>query len=157
MTIFIFYSAAANLKKVSLELGGKSPLIIFSDCELDRAVKMVMLLWSKIYSKTLWYILTVLQYSSWLAKKNIRDPLHEKPWDLLENRLRCFFMPAQFNCPCGPKKYYKKYTLEITTKRRIELPIAIYFTISHNNSPYLPAIFCSKFINKMLHWWYPFT
>lgn len=88
MSIFIFYSAAANLKKVSLELGGKSPLIIFSDCELDRAVKMVMLIWSKIYSKHLWYILTVLQYSSWLAKKNIRDPLNEKPWDLLENRLR---------------------------------------------------------------------
>lgn len=44
MTIFVFYSAAANLKKVSLELGGKSPLIIFSDCELDRAVKMVMLI-----------------------------------------------------------------------------------------------------------------
>ncbi|KAJ7414791.1 aldehyde dehydrogenase 1 family member L2 [Willisornis vidua] len=38
----IMKSAAANLKKVSLELGGKSPLIIFSDCELDRAVKMGM-------------------------------------------------------------------------------------------------------------------
>jgi len=44
MIIYIFYSAATNLKKVSLELGGKSPLIIFSDCELDRAVKMVNLL-----------------------------------------------------------------------------------------------------------------
>ncbi|NXR12298.1 AL1L2 dehydrogenase, partial [Semnornis frantzii] len=38
----IMKSAATNLKKVSLELGGKSPLIIFSDCELDRAVKMGM-------------------------------------------------------------------------------------------------------------------
>ncbi|KAL6084786.1 hypothetical protein STEG23_005563, partial [Scotinomys teguina] len=28
--------AVSNLKKVSLELGGKSPLIIFSDCELTR-------------------------------------------------------------------------------------------------------------------------
>lgn len=37
-----FFSAATNLKKVSLELGGKSPLIIFNDCDLDRAVKMVM-------------------------------------------------------------------------------------------------------------------
>lgn len=104
MSIFIFYSAAANLKKVSLELGGKSPLIIFSDCELDRAVKMVMLIWSKIYSKPLWYILTLLQYSSWLAKKNTGDPLHERPWDLLENRFSYFFIPAKFNCLCCPKK-----------------------------------------------------
>ncbi|XP_053441734.1 mitochondrial 10-formyltetrahydrofolate dehydrogenase isoform X3 [Nycticebus coucang] len=34
--------AVSNLKKVSLELGGKSPLIIFQDCELDKAVRMGM-------------------------------------------------------------------------------------------------------------------
>nr|XP_060632894.1 mitochondrial 10-formyltetrahydrofolate dehydrogenase isoform X1 [Anolis sagrei ordinatus] len=34
--------AASNLKKVSLELGGKSPLIIFNDCDLDKAVRMGM-------------------------------------------------------------------------------------------------------------------
>uniref|UniRef100_A0A8C0K8V7 10-formyltetrahydrofolate dehydrogenase n=1 Tax=Canis lupus dingo TaxID=286419 RepID=A0A8C0K8V7_CANLU len=34
--------AVSNLKKVSLELGGKSPLIIFNDCELDKAVRMGM-------------------------------------------------------------------------------------------------------------------
>ncbi|XP_068133012.1 mitochondrial 10-formyltetrahydrofolate dehydrogenase [Hyperolius riggenbachi] len=34
--------AVSNLKKVSLELGGKSPLIIFSDCDLDKAVRMGM-------------------------------------------------------------------------------------------------------------------
>ncbi|EDL21388.1 aldehyde dehydrogenase 1 family, member L2, isoform CRA_a, partial [Mus musculus] len=33
--------AVSNLKKVSLELGGKSPLIIFSDCDLEKAVRMV--------------------------------------------------------------------------------------------------------------------
>ncbi|XP_069620316.1 mitochondrial 10-formyltetrahydrofolate dehydrogenase [Ranitomeya imitator] len=34
--------ALSNLKKVSLELGGKSPLIIFNDCDLDKAVRMGM-------------------------------------------------------------------------------------------------------------------
>uniref|UniRef100_A0A8C7UHH5 10-formyltetrahydrofolate dehydrogenase n=1 Tax=Oncorhynchus mykiss TaxID=8022 RepID=A0A8C7UHH5_ONCMY len=34
--------ALSNLKKVSLELGGKSPLIIFSDCDMDKAVRMGM-------------------------------------------------------------------------------------------------------------------
>ncbi|TNM89226.1 hypothetical protein fugu_005481 [Takifugu bimaculatus] len=33
--------AVSNVKKVSLELGGKSPLIIFSDCDMDKAVRMV--------------------------------------------------------------------------------------------------------------------
>uniref|UniRef100_A0AAQ4RGX6 10-formyltetrahydrofolate dehydrogenase n=1 Tax=Gasterosteus aculeatus aculeatus TaxID=481459 RepID=A0AAQ4RGX6_GASAC len=34
--------ALSNLKKVSLELGGKSPLIIFGDCDMDKAVRMGM-------------------------------------------------------------------------------------------------------------------
>ncbi|XP_025777251.1 cytosolic 10-formyltetrahydrofolate dehydrogenase [Puma concolor] len=33
--------ALSNVKKVSLELGGKSPLIIFADCDLSKAVQMV--------------------------------------------------------------------------------------------------------------------
>lgn len=36
--------AVSNLKKVSLELGGKSPFIIFADCDLDKAVRMVSIL-----------------------------------------------------------------------------------------------------------------
>ena len=39
--MFIFSCAKVNVKKVSLELGGKSPLIIFSDCDIDKAVRMV--------------------------------------------------------------------------------------------------------------------
>jgi len=34
--------AQSNLKKVSLELGGKSPLIIFADCDLNKAVRMAL-------------------------------------------------------------------------------------------------------------------
>merc|ERR550534_3374202 len=35
-------AAVSNLKKVSLELGGKSPLIIFADCDMDKAVRFGM-------------------------------------------------------------------------------------------------------------------
>lgn len=38
----IMKSCASNLKKVSLELGGKSPLIIFADCDMDKAVRFGM-------------------------------------------------------------------------------------------------------------------
>ena len=33
--------AESNAKRVSLELGGKSPLIIFGDCDVDKAVRQV--------------------------------------------------------------------------------------------------------------------
>lgn len=35
-------SAKSNLKPVSLELGGKSPLIIFDDADLDMAVELAI-------------------------------------------------------------------------------------------------------------------
>jgi len=35
-------AAKSNLKKVSLELGGKSPLIIFDDCDMDKAVRFAL-------------------------------------------------------------------------------------------------------------------
>jgi aldehyde dehydrogenase (NAD+) len=34
------YAAQSNLKKVSLELGGKSPLVVFDDVDLDEAVEI---------------------------------------------------------------------------------------------------------------------
>jgi len=35
-------AAESNVKRVSLELGGKSPLIIFSDCDMEKAVRQGM-------------------------------------------------------------------------------------------------------------------
>ena len=35
----IMEMAAKGIKPITLELGGKSPLIIFSDCDLENAVK----------------------------------------------------------------------------------------------------------------------
>src|SRR6476620_11807626 len=39
----IFAGAASQLKRVTLELGGKSPLIIFDDADIDNAVSAAML------------------------------------------------------------------------------------------------------------------
>ncbi|KAK3932617.1 Cytosolic 10-formyltetrahydrofolate dehydrogenase [Frankliniella fusca] len=38
----IMRTCASNIKKCSLELGGKSPLVVFDDCDLDRAVRNAM-------------------------------------------------------------------------------------------------------------------
>jgi hypothetical protein len=35
----IMKAAAGNLKNITLETGGKSPLLVFEDCDLDQAVK----------------------------------------------------------------------------------------------------------------------
>ncbi|XP_074362431.1 aldehyde dehydrogenase 1-like [Apium graveolens] len=42
-------AAMSNLKQVSLELGGKSPVIIFDDAELDKAVDLALL--GSLYNK----------------------------------------------------------------------------------------------------------
>ncbi|XP_033103522.1 4-trimethylaminobutyraldehyde dehydrogenase A-like [Anneissia japonica] len=39
----IMADCAGDIKKITLELGGKSPLIIFADCNIDNAVKGAML------------------------------------------------------------------------------------------------------------------
>jgi len=48
-TVVVYSAAKSNAKKVSLELGGKSPLIIFSDCDIDRAVRYVSRLHALLY------------------------------------------------------------------------------------------------------------
>ena len=42
-------AALSNLKQVTLELGGKSPIIIFDDAELDKAVHLALI--GNLYNK----------------------------------------------------------------------------------------------------------
>ncbi len=39
LSVKVMEMAAKGVKQVTLELGGKSPLIIFKDCELENAIK----------------------------------------------------------------------------------------------------------------------
>ena len=48
-SLFLNSAAMSNIKKVSLELGGKSPLIIFHDCDMDKAVKQVSLWFLSVF------------------------------------------------------------------------------------------------------------
>ena len=39
----VMAAASANLKHVTMELGGKSPIIVFSDADIDESISAVML------------------------------------------------------------------------------------------------------------------
>ena len=41
-------AAKSNLKRVALELGGKSPLVVMDDCDLEKAVRKFSFSCSKI-------------------------------------------------------------------------------------------------------------
>jgi len=64
--------AAAGLKRVSLELGGKSPNIVFADCDMDNAVKGAI---SGIFAAT---GQTCIAGSRLLVEKSIHDEFAEK-------------------------------------------------------------------------------
>jgi len=68
----IYQQAATGLKKVCLELGGKSPNIVFADADLDNAAKGVI---SGIFAAT---GQTCIAGSRLLVEKSIHDALVEK-------------------------------------------------------------------------------
>lgn len=63
----IMRSAAANLKNITLECGGKSPLVIFEDANLDQAVK--------------WAHVGIMDNSGQVCTSTSRIYVHEKVYD----------------------------------------------------------------------------
>ncbi|MAH85157.1 MAG: carnitine dehydratase [Rhodospirillaceae bacterium TMED8] len=68
----VYQKAAKGLKKVSLELGGKSPNIIFDDCSMDNAVKGAI---SGIFAAT---GQTCIAGSRLLVQRSIHDEFLDK-------------------------------------------------------------------------------
>jgi aldehyde dehydrogenase (NAD+) len=68
----IYQTAARGLKRVSMELGGKSPNIVFDDAHLDNAIKGVV---SGIFAAT---GQTCIAGSRLLVQKSIHDPFVDK-------------------------------------------------------------------------------
>jgi acyl-CoA reductase-like NAD-dependent aldehyde dehydrogenase len=73
---FLEYSAKSNLKKVGLELGGKSPHIITEDCDLEKAAMYV--------AYAIWYNQgeTCNAGSRLIVHRSVKEKLFEliKPW-----------------------------------------------------------------------------
>ncbi len=81
----IMAQASSNLKKVSLELGGKSPLVIFSDADIDKAVMMaaygvfglsgqMCIACSRIFVETAVYGDFVQKFSAFVQTMKLGDP-----------------------------------------------------------------------------------
>ena len=68
----VYESAARGMKRVSMELGGKSPNIVFEDAELDNAIKGVI---SGIFAAT---GQTCIAGSRLLVQRSIHDQFVEK-------------------------------------------------------------------------------
>ena len=50
-------AAKSNLKTLSLELGGKSPLIIFDDADLDKAAELALV--GILHNKVKWFLILI--------------------------------------------------------------------------------------------------
>ena len=84
-------TAAPMFKKLSLELGGKSPNIIFADCEFDKAVKTsvrssfsnqgeICLCGSRIFVEKSLYEKFKTAFVDEVKKLKVGDPLNDENW-----------------------------------------------------------------------------
>ncbi|KAE8699961.1 Betaine aldehyde dehydrogenase [Hibiscus syriacus] len=75
--IKIMTAAAQRVKSVTLELGGKGPIVVFEDADIDKAVEwtifaFIMVAKSAVQHPALWCMLV-----KWSEKIKISDPLEE--------------------------------------------------------------------------------
>jgi aldehyde dehydrogenase (NAD+) len=90
----VYEAAARGIKRVTMELGGKSPNIVFADAHIDNAVKGVI---SGIFAAT---GQTCIAGSRLLVQESIHDEFVEKVVDLA--RQARMGDPANFETQVGP-------------------------------------------------------
>ncbi|TDU31901.1 aldehyde dehydrogenase (NAD+) [Panacagrimonas perspica] len=99
----IYAQAARSMKRVSLELGGKSPNIVFDDCDLDKAASGVI---SGIFAAT---GQTCIAGSRLLVQNSIREAFTEKVAALGRSARKGNPMDADTNIgPVTTAAQYKK-------------------------------------------------
>jgi len=99
----IYAQAARSMKRVSLELGGKSPNIVFDDCDLDKAASGVI---SGIFAAT---GQTCIAGSRLLVQNSIREAFTEKVAALGRSARKGNPMSADTNIgPVTTAAQYKK-------------------------------------------------
>ena len=92
--IRVYEAAARSIKRVTMELGGKSPNIVFADAHMDNAVKGVI---SGIFAAT---GQTCIAGSRLLVQESIHDEFVDKVIDLAKQAR--MGDPAQFETQVGP-------------------------------------------------------
>lgn len=97
----IYAQAAKNMKKVTMELGGKSPNIVFGDAHIDNAVKGVI---SGIFAAT---GQTCIAGSRLLVQESIHDEFVEKLVDL--GKTARIGDPSSFETQVGPVTNIPQY------------------------------------------------
>ena len=78
----IMQTAARDIKSISLELGGKSPVVVFADCDIEEAVEWILFGFSGTKAKSVpqplvyWLkrLFTPNLWSAWLKKLKIYPP-----------------------------------------------------------------------------------
>lgn len=102
----IYAQAAQTMKRVSLELGGKSPNIVFDDCDLDKAAAGVI---SGIFAAT---GQTCIAGSRLLVQRSIKDALTER---ILE-----YARSARKGDPMQPDTHIGPITTEFQYKKVLD-------------------------------------
>jgi acyl-CoA reductase-like NAD-dependent aldehyde dehydrogenase len=97
----VYSEAAQDIKRVSLELGGKSPNIVFDDCKMDNAVKGVV---SGIFAAT---GQTCIAGSRLLVQESIHDEFVDKLVDFA--RTARMGNPMDYETQVGPVTNLMQY------------------------------------------------